>query len=620
MALASLAVSATAGPADAQPYVYVLGASNNYPNDRHHYLRVYNAATNTIVTGITLGETQFSDQIAIAMAPDGALIYVINNYNRSSGDRTASVVSTQTNTVVATLTESVIGANPSAVAVSPDSRRVYFSGTELISDQLHAFLTVVDIQSKSPIAKIPLGFEFAYGVAASPDGSRAYVVTGCQNSFGFSCRRQANVVAVIDTATDSVLTTVPVSASGFRLSLSPDGRFAYFTSATEVQILDTGTNTIVATTTVPYSGNVGVSPNGAIVYAPSSHYGQVQQLNPSTHALEGATAVPGAAAVAFLPDSTRAYVAAGDNLVVMDTATRGVITTIPTFPRSWAIVTTPPSSGALPGAPTLGGSVSGAAAHLTWTPSPTGGAPTSYILQAGTAPGASDLFNGNVGLTTSLSSPLSAGTYYVRVRAANDAGVSVPSNEVTLTVGGGGGPPGQPTVTSAVASGGTLTIAWVAGAGASPTSHRLDFYAGAALVASVNAGSATSIAIPIPPGTQGTFDVRVTALNGAIAGPASVPFTFTIGPACTVPASPNVSGGVVGGTASVSWPTVAGATSYILSAGTTQGGTQYLAPTNIGANTGASASGLPAGFTAWVRVIAVNACGQESVPRDFFVQ
>jgi hypothetical protein len=313
-------------------------------------------------------------------------------------------------------------------------------------------------------------------------------------------------------------------------------------------------------------------------------------------------------------------VAAGNILVVMDTATRGVITTRPTFGRSWGIVTTPPSSGASPGAPTLSGSVSGTTANLTWTPSGTGAAPTSYILQAGTTPGASNLFNGNVGLTTRLSSPLSPGTYYARVRATNDAGVSSPSNEVTLTVGGGGVAPGQPAVTSAVASSGTLTVTWVAGAGASPTSHALDFYAGATPVASVAVGAAPSVGIPIPPGTRGTFSVRVTAFNGTVAAPPSALFPFTIGPACTVPASPNVSGGVVGDSASVTWSPVPGATSYLLSAGTAQGGTQYFPPTNVGGNTGASASGLPPGFTAWVRVIAVNACGQESVPRDFYVQ
>jgi hypothetical protein len=182
------------------------------------------------------------------------------------------------------------------------------------------------------------------------------------------------------------------------------------------------------------------------------------------------------------------------------------------------------------------------------------------------------------------------------------------------------GAPGQPTVTSAISGGDILTVSWVAGAGPSPTAHRLDFYSGAALVTQVNAGSGTSLAIPIPSGIQGTFGVQVTALNGTVAGPASALFTFSIGPACTLPASPNVSGGVVGGTASVSWPAVPGATSYILSVGTTAGGTQYLPPTNIGASTGASASGLPAGFTAWVRVLAVNACGQQSGPTDFFVQ
>ena len=113
--------------------------------------------------------------------------------------------------------------------------------------------------------------------------------------------------------------------------------------------------------------------------------------------------------------------------------------------------------------------------------------------------------------------------------------------------------------------------------------------------------------------------MRVTALNGAIASPTSPLFNFTIGPSCTVPTAPVVSGGIVSGTATIGWPAVAGRRRYIVSAGTTQGGTQILGPTNFGATTGASASGLPAGFQAWVRVIAVNACGQQSAPTDFLL-
>jgi predicted phage tail protein len=264
----------------------------------------------------------------------------------------------------------------------------------------------------------------------------------------------------------------------------------------------------------------------------------------------------------------------------------------------------------------LTSAVNGFDVTLSWAASALGTAATSYILEAGTSTGSIDVFNGNVGPSTTLTAAVGAGTYFVRVRAVNESGISAPSNEVTLAVGGA---PVQPTITSAVASGGTLNVAWSPGAG-TPAGHRLDFYSGGSLVASVNAGAATNVAIPIPAGTQGTFDVRVTATNGAVAGPSSLPMTFTIGAGCSPPASPTLSGAVVNGTASVTWAAVDGATSYVLSAGTTPGGTQFMAATNLGANTGASASGLAAGFTAWVRVFGVNACGQQGTAVDFLVQ
>jgi hypothetical protein len=269
-----------------------------------------------------------------------------------------------------------------------------------------------------------------------------------------------------------------------------------------------------------------------------------------------------------------------------------------------------------PGAPTLTASASGSIVNLSWTPA-TGPSAVSFIVEAGSAPGLSNVFNGNVGNTTQLSAPAPPGTYYVRVRGVNAFGTGAASIERVVAVGG---VPGTPTVTSALESGGILNVAWLAGSGNAATSHRLDFYSGSTLVASMTVGAATTAAIPVPPGTRGNYGVRVTALNGAAASPASALFAFTLGTPCTAPASPSISGGVVGGTASVTWTPVAGATAYVLSAGTTQGGTQYMAPTQMGTNTGASASGLSAGFTAWVRVVAVNACGQQSAPADFLVR
>lgn len=180
--------------------------------------------------------------------------------------------------------------------------------------------------------------------------------------------------------------------------------------------------------------------------------------------------------------------------------------------------------------------------------------------------------------------------------------------------------PGQPTITSVAVVGSVLNINWTPGAGPTPDSHRLDFYVGASLVTSVSVGAVTSASLPIPPGTQGAFAVRVTPFAGASAGPASAPFPFTIGGAgCTgPPAAPVVTGSLIAGIASLNWPAVPGASSYIVSAGTTQGGTNLLALTDLGTMTTIGASGLPAGFTAWVRVVAANACGQ-SAPTDFFL-
>jgi hypothetical protein len=209
------------------------------------------------------------------------------------------------------------------------------------------------------------------------------------------------------------------------------------------------------------------------------------------------------------------------------------------------------------------------------------------------------------------------GVFSVRVRAGNTSGVSPFSAPFGFTIGGGA--PGQPTVTGATASGGILTVSWTSGAGASPTAHRLAFFQGSTQVATVNVSGAPSVGLPIPAGTQGAFAVVVTAFNGAIAGPASAPFDFTIGPVCTLPAAPVVSGGVAGGTGTASWPAVPGAIRYIVSAGTAPGGTQYQAPTSV-TGTSVSASGLPAGFQAWVRVVAMNACGQAGPPTDFLVQ
>ena len=93
-----------------------------------------------------------------------------------------------------------------------------------------------------------------------------------------------------------------------------------------------------------------------------------------------------------------------------------------------------PAPSALPTTPgTLTGSVARGVVSLAWGAS--AGNATTYVIEAGTAPGRADIGAYATGhLDTTFGAAVPPGTYHVRVRAANAFGVSVPSNEVTVVV------------------------------------------------------------------------------------------------------------------------------------------------------------------------------------------
>lgn len=89
-----------------------------------------------------------------------------------------------------------------------------------------------------------------------------------------------------------------------------------------------------------------------------------------------------------------------------------------------------------PSAPrSLSSSVSGSTLTLSWQ-APVLGTPTSYVLEAGTASGLSNITTLDLGsaATTFVVAGVPPGTYYVRLRARSAQGVSPVSNERVVTV------------------------------------------------------------------------------------------------------------------------------------------------------------------------------------------
>ena len=89
-----------------------------------------------------------------------------------------------------------------------------------------------------------------------------------------------------------------------------------------------------------------------------------------------------------------------------------------------------------PSAPTgVTATAQGNTGHLTWSAAPAGETVSTYIIEAGSTPGANNqgtfVAPGN---STSFDREASAGTYYVRVFARNACGTSPASQEVTVVI------------------------------------------------------------------------------------------------------------------------------------------------------------------------------------------
>ena len=139
-------------------------------------------------------------------------------------------------------------------------------------------------------------------------------------------------VSVIDTASNTVVATVTVGANPYGVAVNPGGMRAYVanTNSNNVSVINTATNTVVATVAVGAAAlGISINPAGTRVYVTNGV--NVSVIDTATNTVV-ATVATGTSAygVAVNPAGTRAYVAnrGSDNVSVIDTATNTVIATV----------------------------------------------------------------------------------------------------------------------------------------------------------------------------------------------------------------------------------------------------------------------------------------------------
>lgn len=587
---AAALIVAGASLAAAQPFAYVVGTRDDPApgNSGIQVLTVIDTATNTKVANVPLGLSclcVFSE--FMALLPDGSRLFVANSVSN-----TISVLDTATNAIVSTVN---VGDSPGALRVGPGGTRLY------VLDGYPSFsLSIFDIASLTKVGSIPIGAVQAYGLAISPDGSRAYVST-----YG------ADAVKVIDLTLGAVVATIPVGRLPIGVDVTPDGQFVYVANylGRTVSIISTATSTVVATLTVGGSANaiansVRVTATGDRAYVASF---PASVIDTQTRTLS-ATLQAGGRAVAFTPDESRAYFAASGVVSVVSMANNGTIATIPfnaaTEGQASAVVIAPPQPVDPPEQLEVV-SITGNLVTLRWVPPATGARPTRYALEGGVGAGQVLASLPTAGPDPALTFVAPSGSFYVRVHALNGTRRSTASNEIQIHVNVPI-PPSPPEHLIAGVDGAALTLNWRnTFAGGAP--HGLWLDVSGSTVASLPLGVTDAITFPgVPPGTY-TLSMRATNVSGSSA--ASNTVTVTVPGTCAgPPASPAaVVAYAVGTSIFVRWlPPAAGPapSSYVLAV--------TGAFTGSFATAGRSLSGAVGPGSYGLTVTAVNACGAGS--------
>jgi YVTN family beta-propeller protein len=127
---------------------------------------------------------------------------------------------------------------------------VIAQGRAYVSNQTLNQLDVIDVASSTLVTSIPVGAA-PQPPASSPDGSRVFVSNNA-----------ANTVSIVSTVSNSVIATVPVGASPGKPAVSATHAYVSNFGSNSVSVIDIATNSLVATIPVGTNPSTGVFGTG----------------------------------------------------------------------------------------------------------------------------------------------------------------------------------------------------------------------------------------------------------------------------------------------------------------------------------------------------------------------
>ena len=272
-------------------YLYVANFEN---------VSVIDTATNKVAASIVTEKFP----MGIAITPDGKYAYVTHSNPESP---IASLISTETNTVVATITLEHFPNE--GIAITHDGKYVYLTNVEgwvmVISTKTNKVTENIFIAPRDPDwtdpttgITIPSSSD-PHSVALSPDDKYAYVGT-----HDLRC-------IVIDVSTNKIVKTIELESGIYDIVVAPDGKNLYATTGLDkILIIDTAANAVTATLTGFGSHqSIAITSDSKYAYVPNFWNNTVLVLNTATNTVDKTITVgPEPRGIVFTPDGKHAYV------------------------------------------------------------------------------------------------------------------------------------------------------------------------------------------------------------------------------------------------------------------------------------------------------------------------
>jgi YVTN family beta-propeller protein len=170
------------------------------------------------------------------------------------------------------VTTVAVGGTPTGTVIA--------QGRAYVSNQTLNQLDVIDVASSTLVTSIPVGTS-PQPPASNPDGSRVFVSNNA-----------ANTVSIVSTVSNSVIATVPVGASPGKPAVSATHAYVSNFGSNSVSVIDIATNSLVATIPVGANPSTGVFGTGnqyssysTNLYVANRNSGSISIINTTTNSV-----------------------------------------------------------------------------------------------------------------------------------------------------------------------------------------------------------------------------------------------------------------------------------------------------------------------------------------------